>query len=188
MAVSRVPYLAFDFLLNHLANLDFNFLLLVLPGALFPGVRFFDPLVAADLHLAGAFFFLADSDVVLVCNFFLDVFANADLLGLLFGLANGDLVGVGLFLDVAFVDRVFHFSFHEFRNPNLADGGGGTAAAGSSAGGSAGRSTASAVLFLTAAFVAVAGVFNNAFFPGALILADLAFLHDGDDVRNVTDA
>jgi hypothetical protein len=49
---------------------------------------------------------------------------------------------------VAFVNRVFHFSFNQFRNPNLADGGGGTAAAGSSAGGSAGRSTASTVLFL----------------------------------------
>jgi hypothetical protein len=34
----------------------------------------------------------------------------------------------------------------------------------------------------------MAGVFNNAFFPVALVLADLALLHDGDDVRNVTDA
>lgn len=184
MAVSRVPYFALDFLLNHFAHLDFNFLLLVLPGALFPCVGFFDPLVATDLHLAGAFFFLADSDVVLVGNFFLDILANANLFGLLFGLADSDLVGVGLFLHVALVDSVFHFGFDKLRNPNLADGGGGTAAAGRSAG----RSAAAAVLFLAAAFVSTTGVFNNAFFPMTLVLADFAFLYDGDHVGNVANA
>ena len=180
VAGSRVPYFALNFLLHHLANVHVNFLLLVLPGAFLPRVWLFDPLVAANLDLANAFFFLANGHMVLVRNFFLDVFANANLVSLLLGLADGDLVGVGLGGDLRFVAGVFHFGFHEVWNPNLADGCCGAATANSPAAGTT-------VLFLAAA-PGDDAVFHNALFPVTFIFADLAFLHDRDHIANVADA
>jgi len=179
-----VPYFALNFLLNHFANLNFDFLLLVLPGAFLPGVRLFNPLVAADLHLAGSFFFLANRYVVLVGNFFLDVFANANLFHLLNRLADGHLVGVGLFLHLALVDGALNFSLHDFRNPNLADTGRNAGATGATGATAAAAATGAAAT----TFVSLAALFDDAFFPVTLVLADLALLNDGNHVVNVANA
>ncbi len=180
MAGSRVPYFALDFLLHHLAHVHVNFLLLVLPGAFLPGVRLFDPFVAANLHLANAFFFLANGHMVLVGDFFLDVFANANLVSLLLGLADGDLVGVGLGRDLCFVAGVFDFGFHEVWNPNLADGCCGAATADSA-------TVGNAALLLAAALCDDA-VFHDALFPVTFVFTNLALLDDRYHVANVADA
>lgn len=180
VAGSRVPYFALNFLLHHLANVHVNFLLLVLPGAFLPRVWLFDPLVAANLDFANAFFFLANGYLILVRNFFLNVFANANLVSLLLGLADGDLVGVGLGRDLCFVAGVFDFAFHEVWNPNLADGCCGAATADSPAAGTA--------VLLLAAAPGDDAVFHNALFPVTFIFADLAFLHDRNHIANVADA
>jgi hypothetical protein len=116
-----MPYFAFDFLLDHFADLYFDFLFLGLVNAFFPGVGFFNGDVAADLHFADAFFGLADADGVLVGDFFLHVFTDANLASLLFGFADGDLAGVGFFDDLALVAGVFNFGFHDVWHPYLAD-------------------------------------------------------------------
>lgn len=162
-----MPYFALNFLLDHFANMDVHFLLLVLVDAFLPCVRLFDPLVAADFDLANAFFGLADSHGVLVGDFFLDNFTDANLVNLLFGLANGDLVGVGLFDDLAFVAGVFNFGFDDVWNPNLAD---------------LGNFAVAAVATVTA------GVLDDAFFPVTFVFADFTLFHDRHDFANVADA
>lgn len=179
VAGSRVPYFALDFLLNHLAHVHVNFLLFVLPGAFLPGVRLFDPLVTADLHLADTLFFFADSHVVLVGNFFLNVFADANLLHLLFRLADGDLVGVGLCDNLRFVAGVLNFGFYEVRNPNLANGGGGAATADRTAAGGA-------VFLLATALPGHTAVLDDALFPVTFVFTDFAHLDNRHHVANVT--
>jgi hypothetical protein len=166
-AGGRVPYFALDFLLNHLANVDVDFLLLVLVDTFLPCVWLFDPLVAANLDLANAFFRLADSHGVLVGDFFLHDFANANLVNLLLGLANCDFVGVRLFDDLAFVAGVFNFGFDDVGYPNLAY---------------------LADFAVAAVTTVAAGVLDDALFPVPLIFADLALLHDRHDFADVTDA
>ena len=115
-----LPNLLCASLFNHLANLNFNFLLFLLTGCNAVLVLFFDLNRLADVDSSLAFFCLTDSDAVLVLFFNWNLLANVDSSLAFFWLANSHVVGVLLFASLSFVASVFNFGFDHVWNPNLA--------------------------------------------------------------------
>lgn len=91
----RLPDLALDFLFDHVANLNFDFLLFDFVSGDSDGAGFFNGHHFADVHLASAGFRLADGHVALFHNFFFNLFRHLHLAGASFRLADGHCVLAG---------------------------------------------------------------------------------------------
>ena len=94
-AGSRFPHLALHFLFDHVAHLNFNFLVFHLVSADGHGAGLFNRDHFADKDLVGASFRFADRYLTLLNHFFFDVLGYLHLAGASFGFADGDSVLAG---------------------------------------------------------------------------------------------